>query len=281
MARPTKSIIYSVLVHVAIVALLVVGFSWVSYEPSNQPTAPEPIQATVVDADKVNAAAEKLRLQAKREAEARRQAEQERQQAIAEEKARLAALAEKRRKAEAEAQAKAEAKAEAERQAQIAAEKKRKAEAAAAAKAKAEAEAAAKAKAEAEAAERRRQERLAAERAAREAQLQAAMQAEERRTSAVQAGLLQQYKTSIAQKVSRNWIAPANVPPDLECEVLVTQAPGGIVLNVQITQCNGGPLVRDSIITATRKADPLPPPPPGGEFLFERQIKFIFRPPGN
>lgn len=286
MARPTRSIIYSLLVHGAIILLLIVGFSWVSQEASNQPAAPEPIQATVINADKVNAEAEKLRLQAEKEAAA----ERSRQQAIKDKKARLAELKEKA------------AKAEAEHQAQLEAERKRKAEAAAKAKAEAIAEAEAKAKAAAEAkakeeaarrareakeaaerrareeAERRRQEELAAERAAREAQLQAALQAEERRTQAVRAGMLQQYTDSIAQKVWRNWIPPAQVPPDLRCVVSVTQAPGGIVLNAQIIKCNGGELVQNSILTATRKASPLPTPPPGAEFLFERKLKFIFDP---
>jgi colicin import membrane protein len=52
--------------------------------------------------------------------------------------------------------------------------------------------------------------------------------------------------------------------------------PGGEVVSVQITRCNGDEVVRRSIEAAVMKASPLPNPPSG--VPFERVITFVFIP---
>lgn len=265
--KKLKSIVLSVLVHLAILSLFVFSVNWfASSRNAASDGEVEPIQATVVDADEIEAEARKLR-----------EAEEQRQRQIEAERRRLAELEQQRQAAEkaAEERRKQEA-AEQARQAEL--ERRRLEEEA---KKKAEAERQAREEAERKAreeAERKRREQEAREQAEREAQLRTAMEAEQRRLAAERAGVLDQYKASIRQKVERNWIPPASVQPGLECTVRVTQIPGGEVVNVQVTKCNGDAPVVRSIETAVLKASPLPPPPPGAEFLFDRQIEFIFKP---
>jgi colicin import membrane protein len=200
--------------------------------------------------------AEEARLAAQREAEAARRAEQERTEA--------AARAERERQAAEEARKAAEAAAQAERE-------RKAAEAAARAERerKAAEEAARKAAEAAAAAERRRQ-------AEREAQLLAQLAAEEERESAVSAGLLEQWRELIRQRIQRNWVKPASAGAGINCEVRVTQIPGGEVVDVQVTSCNGDDAVVRSIENAVLRASPLPPPPDPA--LFERRLVLDFKP---
>jgi colicin import membrane protein len=128
-----------------------------------------------------------------------------------------------------------------------------------------------------EAAERKRQE---AEQARRQAEIQANLQseleAEERRLAAVDSGKLAQYIGLIAARVERNWAQPASARPGVECEVHVTQIPGGEVVNVRIGRCNGDAVVIRSIEAAVFRASPLPPPPDPS--LFDRNLRFTFKP---
>ena len=126
-------------------------------------------------------------------------------------------------------------------------------------------------------AERKRQE---AEQARRQAEIQANLQseleAEERRLAAVNSGKLAQYIGLIAGRVERNWVQPASARPGVECEVHVTQIPGGEVVNVRIGRCNGDAVVIRSIEAAVFRASPLPPPPDPS--LFDRNLRFTFKP---
>jgi len=85
-----------------------------------------------------------------------------------------------------------------------------------------------------------------------------------------------QYVSAIAGKVERNWLRPSGVGEGAQCVVLVTQGPGGVVLDVQTKGCTGGDLFRQSVEKAVWKADPLPEP--SDPELFERQIEFTFEP---
>jgi colicin import membrane protein len=58
--------------------------------------------------------------------------------------------------------------------------------------------------------------------------------------------------------------------------VLVNQLPGGAVGDVRIGRCNGDDAVRRSIEAAVRRADPLPLP--SNPALFERNLRFTFKP---
>ena len=146
-------------------------------------------------------------------------------------------------------------------------------------------EAEARQKAERETAERERKERerverekQAAERARvqRESELNAQIQAEERVAAARASGAMAQYIGQITGRIERAWIRPSSARPGLECEVRVTQAPGGTVTAVQVTRCNGDEAVRQSIETAVLRASPLPLP--SDPALFERNLVVTFRP---
>jgi len=111
---------------------------------------------------------------------------------------------------------------------------------------------------------------------AREADLRKQMEEEEGRDQAANSGLLNQYVAMIEQRIVRNWNKPPSARPGLECEVRVTQTPGGTVLGVEVGKCNGDDAVRQSIKNAVDKSSPLPPPP--DPRLFERTLVLIFKP---
>lgn len=250
-------IFWAIVVHVIAAILLVIGFRVYAPQSAGEP-APQAIEANIVDAARVEEEARRLR-----EAEERRKAEEaERQRRLQEEAeaARRAREEEERRLAELKAQREAVERAERERQERLAAER-------------AEAE---RKKREAEEARRRREAEEARKRAEREAEMRAALEAEERRMNAIRAGLLEQYKTAIAQKVMRAWIRPSSAQAGLDCTVRVEQIPGGEVVRVDIVACNGDDVVRRSIEAAVLKASPLPPPPDPA--LFDRILEFKFRP---
>ena len=268
-------LIWSAVLHV----LVVVAFTFTNL--SLPPRMPQQVavKAELIDESKIKAKQEaKAREQRKRDEE-RRKAEQER---------KVKAEAEWRRKAEQERKAKAErerkAKAEQERKAKLKAEQERKAKAEAEQKAKAEAdrkakaEAERKAKAEAERKAREEAQRKAEEAAAaaKQAELMAAMEQEERLLAARNSGELAQYIALIRQRVERNWVQPAGAQAQIECEVNVSQIPGGEVVSVRVGRCNADPAVIRSIEAAVYKSSPLPLPE--NPALFERNLKFVFRP---
>ena len=248
-------------------------------KPALQPIA---IEAVVIDEGatrraaeqqrQADAAAAERRRQAELEQQRQREAEQQRQRELAAQRQRdqeraaaeqrrqaEAAAAERRRQAELDEQRRAEAaRAEQERQ-------RREAEAAAQRERERQ-EAAARAKAEAERKEQAR----------REAELAAALAAEEELLAVRQSGAMSRYITLIAQKVERNWQQPASAVPGVECEVSVRQLPGGDVVSAQVTRCNGDAAVQRSVENAVFAASPLPMP--DDQRLFERNLRFIFKP---
>jgi colicin import membrane protein len=228
----------ALVVHLVAGGLVVVT---VTLQPPMAPAASqEYIEAVVIDAQKIEEEALRLRM--------------------AEEEAA-------RREADAAARRQAEAAAEVERQEAV----------------RAAAEAERKAVAEREAAEQRaRAEQAAAEQRERVAQkqretdLKRQMDSEERRRKAERAGLMDQYKTAIQQKVMRSWLKPVTAQPGLRCEVRVEQIGKGEVTRVTVTECNGDETVVRSIENAVWRASPLPAPP--DQALFERVLLIEFRP---
>jgi len=75
--------------------------------------------------------------------------------------------------------------------------------------------------------------------------------------------------------VQRNWLRPSGSVGSY-CRVLIHQIPGGEVVNVRLTECDGDAAFQRSVESAVRKASPLPAPPEPE--LFEREIEFIFEP---
>jgi colicin import membrane protein len=249
-------------------------------KPATRRPAPKPDPAEQQRAVERRQAEELALAEQRQAAEAeRRLAEQRR----AEEANRVAAEA---RQAEQAAQAEAEQRTrqqEAAKAAAKAAASKAAAERAAAEKAAAKANAEKAAAAQAARDKAAAEAKAAAAKATAEAQRRQAaadlarqLADEERLASAADSGALAEYVDLIRQKVERNWIPPASARPGLECEVLVNQLPGGAVGDVRVGRCNGDEAVRRSIETAVRRADPLPLP--SDPTLFERNLRFTFKP---
>jgi colicin import membrane protein len=114
------------------------------------------------------------------------------------------------------------------------------------------------------------------ERQLREAELNAQIAAEERLAAARASGKMDQYVAQITARIESKWIRPPSARPGLECEVSVTQAPGGTVVSARVTRCNGDDAVRESIAAAVLRASPLPLPADAA--LFERNLVVTFRP---
>jgi colicin import membrane protein len=245
--------------------------------------APPPqlaIQAVVVDSSVLEQPArrrqdEQARAQREREAEeARRRQAEEAERRQAEERAAREREVERQRRIEEEQRKRAEEEqlrkrqeeqrrreaAEAERKRQAEAERKRAEEI--------------KRKQEEEARKRREAEEARAQ-AAREEELRRQLAAEEEMMQARGSSAMAEYVAIIKQHVERRWNRPPSVRPDLECEVRVTQAPGGTVLSAQVTRCNGDMAVRQSIESAVMRASPLPQP--SDPRLFERTLLLVFK----
>lgn len=227
------------------------------------------------------AEAEKRKAEAERRkaAEAKRQADIEKQRVEAEqrraaaekakaEKARREArLAEKQKQQAREQIAKAEAQRKLE-------EEKRQA---------LEAEIAEKAEEKKKLQEATLQAQLEQERARQEALLEQQLAEEEasRRESQKRQQLLslkETYVSSIAAKVKDNWRTPARISDQAQCELDITQSPGGKVTSVKVLNCNefAGEPFKDAAVKAVYRSEPLPEPPVPE--LFERNIKFVFKP---
>lgn len=208
----------------------------------------------------------------RRAVEAKRRAEEARRKAAAEKKRQAEEAARRRaeqaRLAELKKQQEAEKArlAERERQRKIEAERK----AAEAARKKAEAE---RQRQEAEAQARREAEQRLRQQMAAEAERLA--QEEQQYRSARFSRLQNQYVAEITNKVQRNWLRPPDSRGSL-CTVVINQLPGGEIVGVQVTDCDGDVAFQRSVEAAVRKASPLPQPPE--RELFQREIEFVFRP---
>lgn len=268
-----------------IVLLIVLGFSLSSSEvPRPQPSTAKTVKAYSVDAAVVEQEIEKLK-QAENKKKQQIISETERlKKQLDKEKKRLENIRKEKQAAERRAMEKRKAeKKKAELRKKAEAEKKK-----AIARQKLEAEK--RRQAELKRAEekrqselKRKQEAIAAEkrRKAEEAELKRRMAEEERRLAKHNEklrSLRSQYVRLIEQKVERNWRRPATVNPDFQCEVFVTQSVLGDVINVRLGACASDTVFRNSIERAVRKSSPLPPPP--DPEVFDREIRFVFKPNG-
>ncbi len=249
----------SLLLHAGVVLLLVLNLDF--FPPREAAPVRLAIQARVVD--------ERALSERSRASEARRREElradirrrQEALQAAESARADERAVAEESRQAAEQARA-ANARETAARRTREADERRAK-----------EATAAASRKAAAEAARRAEADRRSAQ---TKADLARQLAEEEELLAAADSGLLDQYTEVIRQKVERNWIRPGSAREGINCVVLVKQIPGGEVVDVRVSECNGDSAVVRSIEAAVLRASPLPPPP--DRSLFERSLRFNFRP---
>jgi colicin import membrane protein len=306
-------VLYSVLLHGALVAALV----WFTLVPTHSPVSMQsaPVNATLVDsqilraaerakAEEAARAAEQARAAAEAQAAAKaaaaaqavqqataaraaREAEEAQAASAAkaveqarEAQAAKAATAVKEAQAAATARAAQDAKRQADARAAEDAKRQADAKAAAEAKAAADAKAAAEAKAAAQAKAAADAKAAAAAKAADEharvEELRRQM-AEEEHLAAVEASpLADRYKASLQARIQKAWIKPPSARVGIDCLVEVTQVPGGEVTGARVTQCNGDAAVRQSIENAVYRASPLPDPPDPA--LFQRNFAFRFKP---
>lgn len=89
---------------------------------------------------------------------------------------------------------------------------------------------------------------------------------------------IDKYKALIIQTISQEWIVPDSVDKNAVCKLVVKVAPGGIVLDVQITQPSGNPLLDQSARNAVLKASPLPVPKDAAIFDNFRLIQLTVKP---
>lgn len=286
-----RAMVYAILVHVALAAVLFISLEWTDVATPKQPKV-DVVQAVAVDEKKIQAELDKLKKaeEKKRKAEERKQKQLDKKAKDAEKKRkaeeqRLAKLKKEReaekRKKEAEAKQLAEEQAKKQREVERLAAEKATLEKQRLAEELRLAEMEAKRQEEAE---RKRQEALAeAERqrkAEEERKRSAEIAAEQARLEAERqkhlATLKGQYIADITNKVERNWIKPPTAKQGLSCKVEVNQIPGGEVINVKVTQCIGDDIFRRSVERAVYKASPLPSPPDPD--LFDRDLVFTFKP---
>lgn len=288
-----KALLLSIIVHLAVVALLVVSLQWRPSLSSGSPSTQPVIQAVAVNEKRVEQEMKKLQAaHAKRQAaeqqrqraaqRALEQAQRKRQaeeQQIAELKKQQAAEQAKRLKVE-QQQRLAAKKAEQAREAAQAAEQKRLADLRKQREAEQQRLAALEAKRKMEEKQRREAEEKQ-RRAEEQKALQAQLAAEQQRLEAAKQRLGQQaiakYTDLIKQKVARNWLMQPGWQK-LHCTVQVRLIPTGDVADVQVVATSGDPAFDRSVETAVRKAAPLPLPSDPGLFEEMRTITFVFDP---
>jgi colicin import membrane protein len=251
MSGSRRAIVYAVLVHVALIAVIVVGVRW----QARPPVPARPIQATATADPETRKELERRKqadkARAEQEAKTKReQQERERQAAEDKRRAEQARVAEQKRAAE-EKQKKAEA------------EKKRKVE-------------------EKRRAEERQKlaEQGMKEQLAREEQERSAARAKAEQAARAQSEIAR-YEGLIRQKVERNWVRPAGWSREMECIVRVRLVPTGEVISATIARSSGDPAFDRSVENAVYKAAPLPLPEDKGLFEHFRELELRFRPEGQ
>jgi len=230
---------YSLLLHAGIVVLLVVSFHWSnSVVPSLGGTsATEPVKATVVDQKLIDQQMAML----KAEQDKKHQEKQQLEQSITDLKQQQSTAQQQVN------QQMADLKAQSDRLSKLKAED-----------------------------EQLSQQRKSTDNNARRRQLQDEIANEEKARNAGLASAMQKWVALIQIKVNNNWLKPPNMPANLKCIVAVTQVPGGTVTNAQMSSCNGGDAVVQSIITAVYRASPLPAPPDPSLFAEGKNFNLTF-----
>jgi colicin import membrane protein len=73
-------------------------------------------------------------------------------------------------------------------------------------------------------------------------------------------GVVDKYKALILQTISQHWLVPSGVDKKRVAELLIRVAPGGVVLDVQLTKSSGDDALDRSARAAVLKSSPLPVP---------------------
>jgi colicin import membrane protein len=91
-------------------------------------------------------------------------------------------------------------------------------------------------------------------------------------------GEVNKYKALIIQAISENWIVPPQANKKLFCELMIRIAPGGMVIDVQVTKSSGDPSLDSSARAAVLKSSPLPVPKDANAFESFRQFVLKVKP---
>lgn len=91
-------------------------------------------------------------------------------------------------------------------------------------------------------------------------------------------GEVNKYKALILQAISDHWVIPTQANRKLFSELMIRLAPGGMVLDVQITKSSGDPSLDSSARAAVLKASPLPVPSDPNAFEAFRQFVLKVKP---
>jgi colicin import membrane protein len=123
-------------------------------------------------------------------------------------------------------------------------------------------------------ARKRREEESRQQQAKNEQALKDSMAAEEKRLKAEaevaaqrRAALKQKqteidkYMNAIETRIYQNWVMPPSTNSGMFCELKVHLIPSGEVIDIQLSKSSGDPVYDQSVITAVKKASPLPLPP--------------------
>ena len=287
-SRPTpklsggrKAIFYAVLVHLALVAVIAVGFRW--------QVKPAAVPAKVVQAQAVNDA------ETRKEIERRQQQEREREQQEAKKKQDQEQQEAKKKRDQDERERKAAEDQRRQEQVKIAEQKRKeddKRKAAEADKLRKEEKHLAEIRQKKDTEERRKsaesslKEQLAREEKERgEAKAKAEQERNEAKAKAEQEARAQsemaRIEGLIRQKVERNWVRPAGWTKGMECVVRVRLAPTGEVINAAVARTSGNPAFDRSVENAVYKASPLPLSEDKGLFEHFRELELRFRPEGQ
>ncbi len=276
----TKSLVYAIVIHVAVIVLLFVSFDWgpTSFKTSAATPQVEPVKAKMITEADVKKQMERL----KAKDQEKKQQELKAKKRLADllkkqkqEKKRLADLKKKKQQEEKKAKALAlKRKQEEQRLAKVKQEKQRK-------QREAEKRKAEKKRRE-ELAQKKQQERQARLEAERKAQLKAQLEAEAEARRVAQAinAARSRYIPIIQQKVDRNWTRPSGLK-GLNAGVRVRLTPNGEVISAKVVRSSGNPVFDRSVENAVLKASPLPIPRERGVNEKFRDIQFNFDPDEN
>lgn len=270
-----QAVLFAILVHAAIAALLFVGMQW-RFE-SEQPGGVV-IQAQVVDVSNMVELMEQRQARERQAAEEAARRERERQAAAERERQEAEQQAAEQQRREQAEQQEREAARQAELERQREAQRRRQEELEAIQREREEARRrAVEAEKQLEAAEERRRQEEAEKQRQAEAQRQRELMEQEAAAQRQQARASQEAEWIGAVKgmVTRSWIRPPTARPGLSCTVSVRAIPGGEVVSASIVEpCNADEATRRSITNAVMSASPLPYR--GYENAFQRSFNFRF-----
>ena len=280
----SRAVVYAILVHVALVALLVVSLDWTP-KITSQPQM-QSMQAVVIDESQLRVRREQKEAeQRKQEAERLQHLNQEslREKQKQEERAKQLKEKEQEKRAAVE-QEKIKKQQESMHQAKLKkAQEDQDKKVKQVEKQRADLEAKRQAEAERQAEQKRHAEdkrRIEAEEDALQEQLAAEQQRRDSEREKLASAALAKFGALIRQKVERNWLRPQTARPGMSCKVLVRLTAKGDVLLARVVESSGDTAYDRSVEAAVYKASPLPLPPDVALFEYFREINFVFKPEG-